>query len=380
MGCLSNTFENPIIIMEVLATLLSQLHLLWPSPVLVVSALAAWAALATIAALVSAATFVPECENRSFHGEHRIAFVVLAIWLLAWPFWTHSHPCVRYGLATYAFLVVLKLAENCLLDTLPCEQLRKNRSLFVLYVVSPVSPQWHRVSVHEQDRNYVKEVACVCDDKRWRMFARTAAIVVARALVLVLVLSMEHVQIYEISKQWPFWTILLIYCVLSLAMDFNALLLIGIFGYLPYSSFQSPFAASSCTDFWRRWNRAVGAPLHRSCFKLLLRRQHFSPSMAAFLTFALSGIFHEYCVLAAYGLSGAGPYLGHSFVFFLASSTWCTAEAVLHMCVELPHKLAVALTLSGMVVWPPISLFTIPFRQSGFFVDATDLWPIVVMR
>merc|ERR1712125_164276 len=87
------------------------------------------------------------------------------------------------------------------------------------------------------------------------------------------------------------------------------------------------FLSTSLRDFWgRRWNLVAHRFLKRSFFLPFVRGGCASKHIGAFLTFAMSGLFHEYLwfVINWPDLSNYVP--GLVFIFFLVQYIACSLE------------------------------------------------------
>ena len=71
-----------------------------------------------------------------------------------------------------------------------------------------------------------------------------------------------------------------------------------------------PFASRSIAEFWRRYNRWIGAALHENVFKSAGGKRH--PIRGTFAAFTVSALIHEYL----FGLASMGP-VGAQAAFFL---------------------------------------------------------------
>ena len=117
-----------------------------------------------------------------------------------------------------------------------------------------------------------------------------------------------------------------IYLWLSFCLDLGALVLM-IHGYATEPPFANPLLSSrSYRECWgERWNRPVHLLLKRSVYKPL-RRMGARPLVSSCLTFAASGILHEYTFFIH---NYRGYHFGYAFTFFLAMGALMSAEGVI---------------------------------------------------
>ena len=89
-----------------------------------------------------------------------------------------------------------------------------------------------------------------------------------------------------------------------------------LFGIELTPNFNNPFAAISCTDFWRRWHISLSSFLRDYLFLPIsynLRRQRYAgPITATLITFAIAGAWH-------------GPTIGYLF-FGIYHGIWLSLE------------------------------------------------------
>ncbi|MEE9386526.1 MAG: MBOAT family protein [Nannocystaceae bacterium] len=126
--------------------------------------------------------------------------------------------------------------------------------------------------------------------------------------------------------------------------------------------FLSPALSRSPSDFWaNRWNRYISG---------FARRQIFFPSVhalgangAALAVFLVSGLMHEYLVIACSGRLGS--YTGWTTAFFLLHGVGVLVSRALRRMPRFPRAAAVLLHLTWLAGTSP--LFFRPLDQSlGF--------------
>jgi hypothetical protein len=156
---------------------------------------------------------------------------------------------------------------------------------------------------------------------------------------------------------------------------------------------DSPLTRStSPSDFWgQRWDRIIGSGLRRGVFRPV-RQWGFSRPFAVLVTFAASGILHEY-ILVVLAVRGHrhndqddvpyAPVIGKQFCFFAWNAVVILLEHVIKghsiiqwMQVNLPTPVRTALVL--MTVLPVAFLFTDEYVACGFYSDISMGFPKVV--
>jgi hypothetical protein len=174
--------------------------------------------------------------------------------------------------------------------------------------------------------------------------------------------------------------------------------------------------ATSPSDFWgRRWDRPVASALKRGAYRPL-RRAGVSRNVASVLTFALSGLIHEYVLYfmslrrRSFSTDGTGSYSSYSYsywtsptrgrqgLFFVVNGAVLVTERLLEarrktdgaldslmtaLGRRLPRPVRTALVL--LVVLPIGHWFTDEYVETSFFADASVgfprlTWEIVVRR
>ena len=156
-------------------------------------------------------------------------------------------------------------------------------------------------------------------------------------------------------------------------------------GYTLEKFSDAPLTQStSPSDFWgNRWDRPVESTLRRGCFRPL-RKASYSRNLAAFGTFVVSGIIHEYMLWVMSFRRGPPnnpqgvpyvPVVGNQFLFFLWNGIvlvlerWWTGHQVLQwMQRHLPKPVRTALVL--LTVLPIAHLFADEYIRSCFLGDA----------
>jgi hypothetical protein len=150
--------------------------------------------------------------------------------------------------------------------------------------------------------------------------------------------------------------------------------------------------STSPSDFWgRRWNKVVGSGLRRGMFRPL-RKYGIPATMAAVLTFMVSGILHEYILYLMSLRQGTPnipnkepfiPIYGSNLGFFLWNGAVLMCEHLLHgwtilenMKKNLPRPIRTALVL--LTVLPISHLFTGEYIKSSFYSDTVMAFPLIV--
>lgn len=156
-------------------------------------------------------------------------------------------------------------------------------------------------------------------------------------------------------------------------------------GWSVIEIFDNPLTRSeSPSDFWsKRWNRITQSGLRRGVYLPFLQ-SGLSRSGAAFGTFMMSGILHEYVLAIMKRRRGKpnnptstpfDPKYGNHFYFFL----WCgivmwlekltrRTTPIIWMQKHLPRPIRTALVL--LTVLPIVHLFTDEYIASSFYSDA----------
>lgn len=156
------------------------------------------------------------------------------------------------------------------------------------------------------------------------------------------------------------WTVAIGYS-LQLYFDFSAYseMAMGLgmlFGIRLAINFNSPYKASSITDFWRRWHITLGAFMREYLYIPLggARRGYVVMVVASMLTMLVGGLWH----------GAAWTFILWGFMHGLAlviNKTWSLSGR------KLPEKIAVFLTLTFVIfAW-------IPFRANSIS-DAFFIW------
>jgi hypothetical protein len=173
---------------------------------------------------------------------------------------------------------------------------------------------------------------------------------------------------------WPVrYALLGVIVYLHLAMSFDIIL--GFTGLLfnirMNSSFpSSPFLATSLRDFWsRRWDMYVKTVLHRTCFVVIPRLTGTVTTMnktaSALLSFALSGVLHEFILMMV-----TDRWSGKTVLFFILNGVLITIEIAIKlpaMTTNPTGKLAGwAWTMGALLVTSPF--FFDPLIEAGYYI------------
>ena len=160
--------------------------------------------------------------------------------------------------------------------------------------------------------------------------------------------------------------LMIIYLFLSLLMDVGSILLLAQ-GFVPIDGFANPiFTATSARIFWgQKWNLQVTNSFKR-CVFTPLSRSGTPKTLAAFLTFLASGLFHEY----QFVLSFPNYTLGRASLFFLLHGLTCAGDA--YFSKTFGNQLrAVPWQLKALAVVfiysPTVPMFANIWVEEGFF-------------
>ena len=105
-----------------------------------------------------------------------------------------------------------------------------------------------------------------------------------------------------------------------------------------------PFLAQSVREFWgRRYNLLVSTLLKESIFDPLRRTGMCSSSLAALMSFLMSGLLHGHVAMAGFGVSSPLP----AFLFFLLQGIACFVEV---NCPFTPPKPVKCLLTQGFLL------------------------------
>ena len=162
-------------------------------------------------------------------------------------------------------------------------------------------------------------------------------------------------------------------------------------GYSTMSFNDNPLTQStSVSDFWgKRWDKIVGVALRRGIFRPL-RQAGVSASLAAFGTFAVSALLHEYMLFVMAMRGGLAlqdkpyqPTVGKQSLFFLWNGVCLVAEhlladhpVIVWMRKTLPRPVRTFLVIA--MVMPVVHLFTDEYVASSFYSDGAFGFPKVV--
>ncbi|MGH1347815.1 MAG: MBOAT family protein [Nannocystales bacterium] len=177
------------------------------------------------------------------------------------------------------------------------------------------------------------------------------------AVVVSLVLFNRTVaDITALGLGFTVWSMLYLYALISAIADgLTGLLMLT--GLHMSESFEAPMLARSSSDFWgRRWNRFVTRWAFSNVFVPAGGRRR--PVRATILVFAISGLMHEYLVVACG--HGFGSYTGWMLMFFILHGLGVVL--VSRVPWELPRPIATALHTGLMVVTAP--LFFVPLDEA----------------
>jgi hypothetical protein len=150
---------------------------------------------------------------------------------------------------------------------------------------------------------------------------------------------------------------------LPFVIDFETVLVRVLTGnrYTLTSFTEFPWLSRSLRIFWgRRYNRIVHLMLKEAIFETY----RCSPSLAALLTFTVSGIFHVHIILAIFGdTSHALP----TFAFFFVQGLACCAET--HFKIDLPEHVGWCVTHGFLLFTSPWFLRPFIALNSSFLIE-----------
>ncbi len=194
-------------------------------------------------------------------------------------------------------------------------------------------------------------------ENRKRGFVRLGRAAIKLGVIVVVVVVNRSVDDITASTiGFVAWSMAYLYAWISGIADAltGALMLTGLH---MSESFEAPMLARSPSEFWgRRWNRFVTRWAFRNVFIAAGGRR--APARATMLVFVISGLMHEYLLIACqHGLS---RYAGWTLAFFVIHGL----AVVLSNAVQrtLPRAPAVLLHLVFLVATTP--LFVIPLDDA----------------
>jgi hypothetical protein len=255
------------------------------------------------------------------------ALMVGAPWLVP-----ASLPAMRLFAGLLGWLAVTKAAE--LARNLPRDpQTRASTGAFVLWLLMPRPSTWPTTATERA--RFRAEGA----QRGLRGLSK------AVCLLGLIALSLSQPGLHTHLWLHSAWGLCLCYLVFSGGMDLLTCIPM-LFGVHVAENFDSPFLAASPSELWaRRWNFWFHEFVRREVF-LPLRR---SPRRAVLATFAVSGLAHEYLVVAALGRSS-----GQMLAFFMLQGL---AVLLSHRRAgRLPRKLTWALHMGWLILTLPLFL------------------------
>mmetsp|Transcript_17211 Transcript_17211/g.39087 ORF Transcript_17211/g.39087 Transcript_17211/m.39087 type:complete len:352 (-) Transcript_17211:359-1414(-) len=153
-------------------------------------------------------------------------------------------------------------------------------------------------------------------------------------------------------------------------MDFPAGL-VCLLGWDVEEHFAAPLLSSSLRDFWgHRWNMTAARLLKHGCF-LPLKRLSLSNSVAAVVTFAVSGVFHE-AILWYGSRSMQGCLRGYWAMFFLLQALASKVELVVERRFRLKSSMLIRLWAIFFLLSSTRLLFLPPAYSTGLPSLATS--------
>ena len=175
-------------------------------------------------------------------------------------------------------------------------------------------------------------------------------------IVVVVVVNRSVDDITASTIGFVAWSMAYLYaCISGIADTLTGILMLT--GLHMSESFEAPMLSRSPSEFWgRRWNRFVTRWAFRNVFIAAGGRR--APARATMLVFVISGLMHEYLLIACQ--NGWSRYAGWTLAFFVIHGL----AVVLGNAVQrtLPRAPAVLLHLVFLVATTP--LFVIPLDDA----------------
>jgi D-alanyl-lipoteichoic acid acyltransferase DltB (MBOAT superfamily) len=231
-----------------------------------------------------------------------------------------------------AWLVISKTVE--LVRDLPRDPLtRTSTGAFLLWLVMPPALTW---PADEAERASFRASGV-------RRASR--GLLKAACLVGLIALSVCWPALHTHVFAAGFWGLLVCYLVFSGGMDLGTSIPM-LFGVHVAENFDRPFLAISPRELWgRRWNLWFHGFVFREVF-IPFRR---SPRLAVLTTFVVSGLAHEFLIIAALGRTH-----GQMLAFFTLQGLAFLVPPRLTR--SLPRALAWALHMSWLIITAPLFL------------------------
>ena len=242
----------------------------------------------------------------------------LELWLrllasAALPFaFSYEYRPLRYLLAAFAVVYAAKAWEHS-----------RNRVYDRrMWVGLPRFLLWWFIPPDTRAPGSAKEARAIRDKATKRL--RRASFK-AIALALLFVWSALFPSTLDTPLPHSAWSLGLTYTLITGLADLVCALPLAA-GYEVKEVFHAPLLSTSPRDFWsHRWNRYVSTFARRSVFLPLGGARR--PLRTSMLVFAMSGLMHEYLVLAC-GQAWS-PYAGWTMAFFLLHGVATCAQGVL---------------------------------------------------
>lgn len=206
------------------------------------------------------------------------------------------------------------------------------------------------------DARAAKDAAQAATHQR-QGWARLARVIPKAVLVVSLVLINRAItDVTAHGLAFTVWSMLYLYALISAIADgLTGLLMLT--GLHMSESFESPMLARSSSEFWgRRWNRFITRWAFSNVFVPAGGRRR--PAAATLLVFVISGLMHEYLVVACG--HGFGNYTGWMLAFFVVHGLG--VMLVSRVPWELPRLVAVVLHTAFVMVTAP--LFFLPLDDA----------------
>lgn len=157
------------------------------------------------------------------------------------------------------------------------------------------------------------------------------------------------------------WAMTLLYTCISGGADAVTGLAI-LAGFRVSEPFCAPYLARSPRDFWsRRWNRFISEFARRNVYWRWNGRRN--PLLATAVVFCMSGLLHEYIIIAL--LRGPGSHTGWSLGFFALHWVAMALDERFRIFGKFRIKVAIAAQLA--LLWLTSPMFFVPLDEAAQF-------------
>lgn len=281
--------------------------------------------------------------------------------------WQDLHTVAAFSFSVASFVTWFKLVEWTFQQT----PFRVGSREFFVYMLVVVEPAKNKITGGFQPVARSKGIFLV------------SRALVKFFLISIIVMLRPDVAIIGHPEDWLHYYLILycriwcIYCFLSGFFDLYSGSFSMIFAWKLKKNFQAPLTHSaSPSEFWSvRWNLLVHGLLFRSVF-VPMRAAHFSKQVSSFAAFAMSGFFHEYLILAVFGIMHAPG----SMTAFFVVQTFIISLLKMYPNLSfdrLPYPLSTIVTTLVLLPFGP--LFVNPVMTGGLFVSMLDMIPHITM-